>query len=38
MHTPVPQAIGTSTEACTGIAYLPAIAVTSRSTGTGADA
>jgi hypothetical protein len=38
MHTPVPQAMGTSTDAWTGIAYLVAIAVTSRSTDTGADA
>ena len=38
MHTPVPQAMGTSTDACTGMSYLPAIAVTSRSTGTGAHA
>jgi hypothetical protein len=38
MQTPVPQAIGTSTEVCAGIAYLLAIAVTSRSTETGAAA
>jgi hypothetical protein len=38
MHTPVPQAMGTSTDAWTGIAYRFAIAVTSRSTDTGADA
>jgi hypothetical protein len=38
MHTPVPQAIGTSTDAWTGIAYRFAVAVTSRNTGTGADA
>ena len=38
MHTPVPQAMGTSTDACTGMSYRPARAVTSRSTGTGAHA
>jgi hypothetical protein len=36
MHTPVPQAMGTSTDAWTGMSYRLAIAVTSRSTGTGA--
>ena len=34
MQTPVPQAIGTSTDAWTGMSYRLAIAVTSRSTGT----